>query len=32
MCPLELKCANECRLITIGKTEIMVGKGRGSGR
>ena len=28
MCPLKWKCANECWLLTIGKIEVIVGKGR----
>ena len=28
MCPLKCKCANECRLLTIGKMEVIVDKGR----
>ena len=28
MCPMKWKCINECRLLTIGKKEVTVGKGR----
>ena len=28
MCPLKRKCTNECWLLTIGKIEVIVGKGR----
>ena len=28
MCPTKWKCKNECRLLTIGKIEVIVGKGR----
>ena len=27
-CPLKCKCANGCPLLTIGKIEVIVGKGR----
>ena len=32
MRPQKWKCANECRLLTIGKIEVTVCKGRGTGR